>query len=132
MFLSLTTIFSTDCPARHSLLCHFFCFFCFLVHSAVSVAAKSLLGSGLRGPVKAIVFGKNRAGRRAPLSVDPGHRNPLRCCVDSLDRRLQGGDRLLYVVVHDSKVEKVSVCLPQHIRFFCQSFQASVVLKEWF
>lgn len=67
---------------------------------------------------------------RGSLSVDPGHRYPLRCRMNPLDGCLQLCDRLVDLVVHDGQVEEVAVRLLQRVRLFRQSFQASVALKR--
>lgn len=50
------------------------------------------------------------------LSVEPGHRNPLRCRMDTIDGHLQGRNRLTNVIVNNAQVEEVSIHLTQHLR----------------
>lgn len=64
------------------------------------------------------------------LSVEPGDWHPLWCGVHPLNGRLQRGNRLANIVVHNGQVKEVPIQLTQHIRFFGQTLQAAIVLKR--
>lgn len=56
------------------------------------------------------------------LSIEPRDRNPLRCRLNRVDGVFEFRYRFADVVVHDGQIEKVSVSLTQHVRFFRQTF----------
>lgn len=80
-------------------------------------------------PRWAIAVRDDMTYRWRPLSVDPRDRHPLWCCVDALNRGLQLGDRLVEIVVHDSQIEEMPVCLLQHVRLLRQTLQTTIKLK---
>lgn len=65
----------------------------------------------------------------AVLSVEPGDRHPLWCGMYALNGRLQCGNRLANIVVHNGQVKEMSIQLTQHIRFLGQTLQAAIVLN---
>lgn len=64
------------------------------------------------------------------LSVEPGDWHPLWCGMYALNGRLQRGNRLANIVVHNGQVKEMTIQLTQHIRFFGQTLQAAIVLKR--
>lgn len=82
------------------------------------------------GRAIAVRIEHQRTRRGGSLSVDPGHGDPLRRRVHSLDGVFQVRDRLLDVIVDDGEVEQVAVRLLQHVRFLGQFLQAAVVLEK--
>lgn len=57
------------------------------------------------------------------VSIDPGDGHPLRGVVQASERRLQLGERVVDVVVHDAQVEVVAVRSPQLFRLAHQHLQ---------
>jgi len=96
----------------------------------VSASVERHVG-GLRVGVPLAVAALEAVGafQFAVLSVQPGHGHPLRGGVHPVDGRLQRGNRLADVVVHNRQIEEVPVQLAQHLRLLGQSLQAAVVLS---
>lgn len=111
------------------MVCVVWCIVVWLVMSSASIERHI---GGLRVGIPLAVTALEAVGafQLTVLSVEPGHGHPLRGGMHPLDGRLQRGNRLADVVVHNRQIEEVPVQLAQHLRLLGQPLEAAVVLVK--